>query len=177
MRVAYADPPYLGLCAVYEHDHGADGRCWDDEATHAALIARLLSEFDGWALSLQVPALRTMLNCCPDDVRVGAWVKPFASFKKHVNPAYAWEPVLFKPARRPVGDTVRDWVAASITLRRGFVGAKPVRFCRWLFEALGLEPDDVFVDLFPGSGAVGAAHREWLFDRRYEQGGFVLTGG
>lgn len=40
MRFAYADPPYLGMCSEYGHEHGAGG-CWDDLATHEALIARL----------------------------------------------------------------------------------------------------------------------------------------
>jgi hypothetical protein len=71
MRVAYADPPYFGCCARYGHEHGDDGQCWDDEATHAALIQRLCREFpDGWALSLSAPSLHMMLDHCPDGMRV-----------------------------------------------------------------------------------------------------------
>ena len=29
MKLAYADPPYLGCCRLYEHFH-PDGLCWDD---------------------------------------------------------------------------------------------------------------------------------------------------
>jgi hypothetical protein len=46
-------------------------------------------------------------------------------------------------------------------LQRGVSGAKPEAFCRWLFEFAGLQADDEFVDLFPGSGAVGRAYERW----------------
>ena len=100
---------------------------------------------------------------CPDDVRVGAWVKPFASFKKGVTRAYAWEPIIMRGGR-PIATTqptVRDWVSANITLRRGFTGAKPEQFSHWVFAWLNMTPDDEFVDMFPGSGAVTAAWEAW----------------
>ena len=55
----------------------------------------------------------------------GAWVKPFASFEPGVNPGYAWEPVIFGGVRNLGRDvpTVRDFVSAPITLKRGLVGA------------------------------------------------------
>jgi hypothetical protein len=34
------------------------------------------------------------------------------------------------------------------------IGAKPAEFCRWMFDLLGAEPQDDFVDLFAGSGGV-----------------------
>ena len=169
MKFAYADPPYLGLCRVYEHHH-PDGRCWDDLDTHRLLIDRLVAEYpDGWALSLHSPSLRAVLPLCPDDVRVMAWVKPFASYKKGVYPAYAWEPVIvrggrvMKATRTAEGGVplLADWVAVPITLRRGFTGAKPERFVCWLMAVLGVAPDDEVCDLFPGSGAVGAAIDSW----------------
>jgi hypothetical protein len=100
-----------------------------------------------------------MINAITDDYRIGAWVKPFASFKPNVNPAYAWEPVLFRPARGydRADLTLRDWVSEVITLQRGMVGAKPETFCLWLFAILGAKPEDDFIDLFPGSGAVSDA--------------------
>ena len=159
MRYAYADPPYPGMHATYDDDR-------DYGVNHAALIA-YLEEFDGWALSTASTTLREVLPLCRDDVRIGAWVKPFASFKKNVDPAYAWEPVLFRSTRTTDNDriTVRDWVAANITLRRGFPGAKPEAFTRWMLHLIGWEHGDEFVDLFPGSGAVGAE-----FDRMDRQG-------
>jgi hypothetical protein len=45
--------------------------------------------------------------------------------------------------------------------QRGFKGAKPPVFARWLFDAAGLHPDDEFIDLFPGSGAVTDAWNGW----------------
>ena len=100
---------------------------------------------------------------CPSDVRVCAWVKPFASFKPNVNPAYAWEPVIVRGGRKLGREipTVRDWVAESITLKRGLTGVKPDAFCFWLFQFVGLDPEDDFVDLFPGSGAVTRAWDQW----------------
>jgi len=167
MLIAYADPPYLGCCARYDHEHGHSGRCWDDLATHERLIDGLCEAYpDGWALSLSSPSLRQLLPLCPDDVRVAAWVKPFAVFKPNVNPAYAWEPVIWRGCRTQrarTEPTARDWVAAGITLQKGLCGAKPESFCWWLIELLGLQPDDEFVDVFPGTGIVSAT---WLTYRR-----------
>ena len=163
MRFAYADPPYLGCCKLYDHHH-PDGRCWDEAETHRLLIERLCDEYpDGWALSASSPSLRTLLPMTPDDCRVAAWVKPFAIFKPGVNPAYTWEPVIFRGGRKRdrSSPTVRDFISENITLKRGLTGVKPDAVCEWLFGLLGVEPDDEFVDLFPGSGAVGRAWDSW----------------
>jgi hypothetical protein len=164
MRFAYADPPYLGMCKSYDHDHGTDGRCWDDPETHRLLIERLSDEFpDGWALSLHVPSLRVLLPMTPTDTRTCAWVKPFASFKLNVRRAWTWEPILVRGGRDlPEGaETVRDYVSCGITLKRGFFGAKPDPVCFWLFRFLGMTADDEFAYLFHGSGAVKRAHDKW----------------
>lgn len=153
MRFAYADPPYIGQ-AKRHYDCA--------EVDHIQLVKRLF-DYDGWALSCSSPTLRQVLNTCPPDVRIGAWVKPFASFKPGVNPAYAWEPVVFRGGRK-LGrgvPTVVDWVSCNITLERGTHGAKPEAFCFWLFEMLGMEPEDDFDDLFYGSGAVTRAWERW----------------
>ena len=179
MRVAYADPPYLGKCSMYGHEHG-EGGCWDDEMTHAALIQRLCREFpDGWALSTTSQSLRMMLDHCPDDgIRIGAWVKPFAAFRPNVTPAYAWEPVIFTGGRRRTREqwSGRDWVSAMPPVfsgeRKGLAGMKPEAFCYWLFvDLFGLQPDDEFVDLFHGSGIV---KRSWEAFKR--QGVLVEAG-
>lgn len=155
MRFAYADPPYLGQGKRYrEHP---DAMEWDSVERHAALVEQLVGDYpDGWAMSLSSPSLRTILPMCPEDVRVMAWVKPFAVFRPNVNPAYAWEPVIVRGGRKRGRDvpTVRDWVSANITLRKGLVGAKPPAFCDWLFGVLGAEPGDELDDLFPGTGVV-----------------------
>lgn len=162
MRFAYADPPYIGQAKAH---YSADPRC--AEVDHAALIQELRG-YDGWALSLSTPSLRQILPLCPEKIRICAWVKPFASFKPGVNPAYAWEPVICVPARARTKKqlTVRDWVSANITLKRGLSGAKPEDFSFWLFEFLGVEPEDEFSDLFPGTGAVSRAWEMWRDKRR-----------
>lgn len=164
MKFAYADPPYLG-CARFYADLHADAMIWDDPETHRQLVNHLSNNYpDGWALSLHVPSLCTIRAMCQDDCRIGAWVKPFASFKPGVNPAYAWEPVIWRGGRKRDRDqpTVRDWCAANITLEHGLTGAKPRAFCRWVFDLLGAERGDTLDDLFPGSGAVASAWAEYI---------------
>ena len=159
MRFAYADPPYPGQSAKHYRDHPD----YAGEVDHAALIDHLQT-FDGWVLHTSSPALRYVLPLCPDDARVMAWTKGFAAFKKNVPVAYAWEPVIVKAIRKPVvkpGMVYRDWTTASIALKRGLVGAKPASVCEWVFGVSGLEPDDEFFDLFPGSGAVQRAWENW----------------
>jgi hypothetical protein len=161
VRVAYADPPYPGQAAKHYRDHPD----YAGEVDHAALLLRLAKEYEHWALSTASSTLLYILRLpeCPVDVRIGAWVKPFCAFKANVNPAYAWEPVLFSGGRKRgrTDATVRDWVSAPITLQRGVAGAKPDAFCFWLFDLMGMQPGDDLVDLFPGSGAVGAAWQKW----------------
>lgn len=158
MRAAYADPPYIGMAKRF---YSADPQC--AEVDHRELISRLCDEYDAWALSLHSPALKTVLPMCPDDVRVMAWVKPFASYKPGVGVAYAWEPILVRLSRKRSRQqrTVRDWVAVNITLQRGLVGAKPTALCYWLFSVLNLDPGDEFHDMYPGSGAVTKAWEAW----------------
>lgn len=173
MRFAYADPPYLGCGHLYDAHH-AESRVWDDQEAHRRLVAQMCDEYpDGWALSLHEPSLRTILNFCPEDVRVASWVKPFASFKPNVTRAYTWEPVIFRGGR-PIPKTKptwRDHLAESITLRKGLTGAKPWRFCEWVLDGLGYEIGDSLDDLFPGTGIMaqvidarkGAPIQEGLF--------------
>ena len=171
MKVAYADPPYLGCGSRYVAYH-PDALDWDDPARHQRLVTELCDGFpDGWAMSLSSPSLRVILPMCPDDCRVSPWFKPFAVFKPNVGVAYAWEPVIWRGGRKITRQepTVRDWIEcddpaikANITLKRGLTGAKPRDFCRQLFAILNLQPGDELVDLFPGTGAVAAAWQEWV---------------
>lgn len=164
MKFAYADPPYLGHAASFYskmHEHAAD---YDDPETHRALIVRLSDEYpDGWAMSLHSPGLRVLLPMCPDDSRVMAWVKPFASFKPGVGVGYTWEPVIVRGGRKRTRQqhTVRDYVACNIAMQRGFPGAKPDGFVYWILDVLNAEADDEIDDLFPGSGAVGRSIEKW----------------
>lgn len=163
VRFAYADPPYLGEAARLYGDLHPDAADYDKPETHRALIESIDREFDGWALSLHLPSLRTILPMVPEDARICAWVKPFASFKPSVRQAYAWEPVIVKPLRRLGRErrTVTDYVSANIAMQKGLPGAKPPAFCHWMFEFAGLDHDDEFVDVFSGTGGVMAAWESW----------------
>ncbi len=164
MRIAYADPPYPG-CAKYYRDHPD----YAGEVDHAALLVKLRDEFDGFVLHTASTTLREVLPLCPPEVRLMAWVKPFAAFKRNVPVAYAWEPVLVRAARKPVVThriVMRDWVSCGITLKKGLCGAKPAAVARWAFEVVGAQPDDELVDLFPGTGAIGRAWDEWRSELR-----------
>lgn len=172
MRFAYADPPYLGCCRLYGHAHPAglrqfDGRCWDDPATHAALIGWLEAGFDGWALSLTAPSLRVLLPMAPGDARIAAWVKTFCAFKRGVRPAYGWEPVIFVSGANPpwtphappekggAQTTPKDFFAGPITLKKGLTGAKSEAFCTWILDLLNVQPGDTIEDVFTGTGVMG----------------------
>ena len=154
MKFAYADPPY---------PHQAKKLYKCEEINHEILINTLELHYDGWALSTSSSALQEVLAVCPGDVRVAAWVKPFCAFKVNVNPAYTWEPVIWKSPKRHSRqeDTIKDHCIESITMKRGLTGAKPEAFCMWLFALLGLELEDEFDDLFYGSGAVSNAYTKW----------------
>jgi hypothetical protein len=154
LRFAYADPPYVGQAKLYpEHP---DAVRWDDPAEHIALMRQLDEEYDGWALSCSSPSLGTLLASAPAGVRVAAWVKPFAAFKRNVRVAYTWEPVIWRriAPRRPDDPVGRDHVSVGITLRKGLTGTKPEPFAEWLLKLLGWQPGDELVDLFPGLGTI-----------------------
>ncbi|MDQ0647296.1 hypothetical protein QFZ53_001492 [Microbacterium natoriense] len=63
MRLAIADPPYLGRANRWygsgRGHRGGVGRAaaheaaseWDDPATHRALVERLEAAYDGWAIA------------------------------------------------------------------------------------------------------------------------------
>lgn len=154
MIVAYADPPYIGQAKKHYNS---------EEVDHRELIQQL-GEYDAWALSCSSPSLKEILSYCENGVRVAAWVKPFCSFKPNVNPAYAWEPVIYKSraVRGKKQKTIRDWVSANITLKKGLSGAKPPEFCFWLFDFLGMRIGDELYDLFPGTGIVTKCWNMWV---------------
>jgi hypothetical protein len=164
VRIAIADPPYPGQAKKHYGDHPD----YAGEVNHLHLLHELDRDYDGWALHTSSVALADVLQkarlCRIEDYRIMAWVKPFAAFKRNVPVAYAWEPVLVKPCRKPVVTheiTMRDWYAEGITMQRGLAGAKPRKVCEWLFHVLGAQPDDELVDLFPGTGAVTDAWEHW----------------
>ncbi|WP_246376911.1 hypothetical protein [Gluconacetobacter aggeris] len=162
LRIGYADPPYIGCAHRYRDQPNYSG-----EVDHVSLIERLERNYDGWVLHASAtPESFAVLAplVATTGARWMAWVKGFAAFKRNVPVAYAWEPVIVKPARKPVVSrrlVMRDWIQESITRRRGLTGVKPEPVCHWLFEVLGARPEDALDDLFPGSGAVTEAWRAW----------------
>lgn len=167
MRVAYADPPYLRQGSRHYKAHHPEAAIWDTVEAHHALITHLTATFpDGWALSASSSSLHALLPQCPPTARIAAWVKPFCAFKRGVRPCYAWEPVIFvggrnlghpPPTRGGAQTTPKDYIAQSITLRKGLVGAKPLPVCQWVLNLLGVRPEDTVVDLFPGTGIMAEA--------------------
>lgn len=155
MRLAYADPPYMGQAKRhYSHDPSGIPA---EEVDHLELVDRLRNNYDGWALSCSSPSLARILGLAGPYARVAAWVKPFCSWKPSHRVQYTWEPVIFVCAR-PKGSrsvpSVRDHISSNITLRRGTHGAKPDKFIDWIFQIIGAEPADDFDDLYPGTGNV-----------------------
>lgn len=158
LRFAYADPPYPGLAGLYVEKQEVD---------HAELIARLEAKYDGWALHTHVPALTLLLPLCPPEVRVLAWVKPFAVFRPGARLQFAWEPILVKPLGPPYRTSVFDWYRGNPTRKgRSLKGAKPADVAMFVFDAAGLRPYDSLEDLYPGTGAISRAWSTWRAQAR-----------
>jgi len=171
MRFAYADPPYLGCGKMYAAHH-PDALIWDDPETHRHLIQRLCDEYpDGWALSLHVPSLQTLLAFCPPDVRVGAACKTFGQIRPTAV-QWMWEPVIWRGGRKGrTNPSPRDWLTYNTAPRSaardgGLIGGKPRAFCMWVFSLLNAQPSDTLDDLFPGTGAVTAAWQDFCGVRK-----------
>lgn len=153
LTFAYADPPYPGFARRL---YGMP------EVNHVELIGRLerrreAGELAGWALSTSASTLRQVLPICPPDARICAWVKPIGVSGRSLGLHNAWEPLIVLPGRRRRPGR-RDWLAAQPARRGGdLIGRKPLAFCRFLFEALGMAPGDKLFDLYPGTGIVGRA--------------------
>lgn len=156
MRFAYADPPYIGTAHQYE----------EEEVDHAELLRKLQGGYDGWALSCWWSSLAILLPMLgKSKYRIGVWIKPDAQPRNRIVPS--WEPVIYRTVSNPVHEKgrtslVRDYVVASRCAREAcFRGRKPDDFCYWLFELLGMKPEDEFDDLFPGTGRVARAWEVW----------------
>jgi len=168
MKFAYADPPYIGQA---QRHYSADPLC--AEVDHTELVQRLVRDFpDGWALSASSSSLDRIIPIlnqhCPPGWRIAVWCKSFCAFKRNVRPCYAWEPIIFWGGRNPMlgcravipekngkQTTPKDFIVEPITLKKGLVGAKPEKVCRWILALLNAEPGDEVVDLYPGTGAMG----------------------
>lgn len=153
----YADPPYPGTAArYYRHEPTFAG-----EVDHAALIASLTTSGAlGWALSTSAAALRDVLPMCPPGARVCSWVKPIGVSRQSHGLHNTWEPLIVVGGRalRP---GIRDWLRAMPARGGGELpGRKPIAFCGFLFDALGMLPGDELRDIYPGTGVVGRAWHE-----------------
>lgn len=150
MKAIYADPPYKGQA----RKHYKKGNPLAEEVDFVQLC-KDIQKYDAYALSIHVNQLQDILPLLPG-ARIACWVKPFAVFKKGVNPTYAWEPVLFKTAKKRNENKtfLHDWLCCNPVMQARITGQKPVDFCYWIFRMLNLEPGDKLIDAFPGSGAV-----------------------
>lgn len=157
MRFAYADPPYPGTARRYYSNEPS----FAGEVDHVALVADLVArDLDGWALSTSAKALREILPLCPPQARICSWVKPHGPVPLSHGLHNVWEPLIIVGGRqRPPGK--RDVLIAHAARRGGTLpGRKPIAFCAWLFDCLGMQVGDELEDLFPGTGIVGRAWRE-----------------
>jgi hypothetical protein len=174
LRLAIADPPYLGRAkrwygvggcgngyGVGQADQHPDADYWDTPQAHQNLVCQLENDFDGWAIAMSVHSLSTYLKIVETDsrngIRVCVWHKPSAvtSGNRITN---SWEPVLVK-----VPKTRKGWkseaarmtdVLSANPLRSNFIGAKPPEWTNWVLDLLGYQNGDEVIDLFLGSGAV-----------------------
>lgn len=174
MRAAIADPPYPGQSKRLYGEHEA----YAGEVDHRELVTRLMDEYDAWALHTSASALHAILPLCPapepsrknvgrylngTGTRILIWAKSQTVWRP-VDVQFGWEPILIYGARpRPrERGFLRDWIVCNPQSDGNtFTGAKPRAVSEYVFEALGLEPDDELHDLFPGSGAVGEAWDAW----------------
>ncbi len=172
MRLAIADPPYLGRAALWYGGKGRsktgrgclapefhpDAHEWDDPVKHIELMVALEDEFDGWAVACSGKTLAPLIGTAD---RLGARLAIW-----HVTNAIpdgarvrsVWEGVFYRvpDSRRAVGTgrRVTDILSAGHPMN-GFVGSKPTAWTHWVLDMLGYVPgEDEVVDLFAGSGAV-----------------------
>jgi hypothetical protein len=97
---------------------------------------------------------------CPPDVRVCAWTKPIGVSSNTRGLHNTWEPLIVRPGRR-LRPGKRDWLCAMPARGGGDLpGRKPLAFCAFLFDALGMRVGDSIDDLFPGTGIVTRAWAE-----------------
>lgn len=172
LQFAYADPPYPGMSKRF---YGKEPS-YAGEVDHEELIARLEARmdvggsrarvYDGWALSTSAKALRELLPLCPPEVRVCAWVKPHGVPPATYGLHNAWEPLLVLQGRRLRPGRADRLVALPARSGGTLPGRKPIAFCAWLFECLGMLPGDELDDLFPGTGIVGQSWLEISATRR-----------
>jgi hypothetical protein len=114
MRLAIADPPYLGraemfygardvaamnrggkskIWPTFKADTHPDAHQWDNPDAHQALVERLTADYDGWAIAMAPDNLRHYLTWVPPRTRVTVWHDP-GVMPTNQHPRRRWEPVL-----------------------------------------------------------------------------------
>lgn len=172
MRLAIADPPYLGRAnrwygtgrgharGLGRADEHPEASTWDDPDTHRALASRLEADYDGWAIAATSDSLSVYLPVCPPGCRIMVWHKGNA-IPSGSRIGNQWEPVIVRiPSSRlgrNGGHPLSDVLTTGVSNRANFVGAKPSQWTHWVLDALGYTPGDELHDLFTGSGAVDRA--------------------
>ena len=166
LKIAYADPPYMGCAHRYPEKKEVD---------HQELINELMAKYDRWALSCHTPSLQKILAMCPQTkkIRVMSWVKPYAIIFPTLYVQYQWEPVIVYNAYirkcNKKNPAIRDWIKAKANQETGMIGSKPKNFCIWLYQVLGITKEDEFFDLYPGSGALTKYLKEYLSDESLQK--------
>lgn len=139
-------------------DNHPDAADWDSPATHQALLAHLVRDFDGWAIATSADGLPAY-GLLPPSAKLMVWQIANA-MPTSARVASTFEFVIVstpldRMARGPLGQ-VPDILRAAAP-RRGFAGSKPSEWTRWVLDAMGCGSDDELVDIFLGSGAVTEA--------------------
>jgi hypothetical protein len=159
MKIGYADPPYPKMAKKYK----------EKEVDYAALIQRLIRDYDAWILCQGAKDLPAILPMIPPGTkyRIAAWVKPFAFSYPGVNPMWTWEPVIFSGGRKgremPL---VKDHLICNAKGTDGkskyFFGAKPQPFNHWILDLVGWRPEDEVTELYIGTNGFEQAIAERL---------------
>lgn len=173
MKLAIADPPYLGRGARWygdgrghfdrkrNSDHHPEAASWDEPDAHIQLVKQLVTEFDGWVVAGAPDSLRVYLDACPPDVRTMVWYRG-NGIPTGARVGSQWEFVIayipMERRGRAIGLATSDVLYCGVPNMSGFIGAKPPAWTRWVLDVLGYDPaSDELHDLFAGSGAVAAA--------------------
>jgi hypothetical protein len=163
---AYADPAYFKLSKKF---YGREPD-FAGEVDHAELVRSLVAGgFRGFGLSLSVswdslvhlvPLINSLV---PQEVygkpRFCAWSKPHGVPSTSHGPHNTWEGLIIVGGRRlPPGvpDSLRALPARGWS---SLMGRKPLAFCAWFFDLMGMLPGDRLMDVFMGSDAVARAWR------------------
>ena len=166
--LVYADPPYANCRFKYARRNNS--RQWGKNARTdymRELIARMeqLRHEDGIAaMSMTSNEALRLGYLFPTNARQFSWTKPYAPFRPHVYPCYAWEPVVAwgkfcGREEQKASKTPHDWLSLSprVPKKGGHETPKPVPFAEWVLNlTLGPRRGPV-IELFSGTSPVARA--------------------